>query len=214
MSVRGPVTRLFAFGLTATAGLVFGCDPASAPPPAAPEPTLTAGPDFDGCSLERVLAPLADVAAPLNCRSAPADSLCDDACRDAVRACVIESRRAGRPFMVAWTNTMVDGVGTRRAVVGRAVPPPSDTPDAKPTIDVTWFELTWVTGFDVDRATMAKKRVRVVRRRCQDVADVVASCDPQLGAPAPRCASRALADDAGMFCEPVDGTTDEIACAD
>ena len=214
MGVSRPVSRLFDRWALPAFALLSGCDPASGPPPATPEAAVTA-PELEGegCNLALAVEPFGDPNIPLNCHAAPADAICGDACRDAVRACVLSSLVAGRQFTAAWTNEMVDGVGTRRAVVGRLVPVPG-APDDKRVLEITWFELTWATGFDADRATMAKKRARVIRRRCADVTDVVASCDPRLGAPGPRCASRALADDAGMSCEPFDDAPDSVVCAD
>lgn len=145
---------------------------------------------------------------PVNCGRAPADTVCDEACRDLVRGCVLESVRARQPFTVAWTNPMNAGVATRRAVVGR---PREQAEGATPAaLEITWLDMTWIDGYDPEAGTMTKKRVRITRRRCEEIEDMAEACDPRLSVASAACASPSLATDAGMRCE----GPEEMVCAD
>lgn len=184
---------------------LLGCEPAATPPPESPAAADTAAAAAAAsCSLENAMLDLVGNARlPVNCGAAPADTLCDDGCRQAIRGCVLESVRARRPFTVAWTNGMNAGVGTRRAVVGRPG-------TGEGTLDLTWLDLTWIDGYDPDTGSMTKKRVRITRRRCAEIEDVAERCDPRLSVPSAECSSPTLASNAGLRCD----APEEILCAD
>jgi hypothetical protein len=193
-----PAAALLAF-------LGSGCDagPSQASvPAAAPESAAV------GCSLEAALGTFADRAAVRNCGQPVSDGVCDEGCKQAVRACALESARARKPFTVLWANPMVGGVGTRRAIVGRAS-------DGDPSaFEVRWIDYVWISTFDTETATMSKHRVRVEARACRELDDLRESCDPTaaLGVLAPVCGQspQAIADDAWMRCE----GERSIVCAD
>ena len=177
--------------------LVQGCDPAPAPPrsPLAVSTEASSA----GCSMEGAIATFGPPSTTRGCGQPLTDGVCDEGCRASVRKCVLESAHAARPFVVAWTNAMVDGVGTRRAVVGRN----GKSAEGAPIFEVTWLDYTWINGFDAVSATMTKHRVRISARFCTDIADLQQECDPRLPTASPLCGQSAKqsTDDAWMRCE-------------
>lgn len=188
-------------------GLVLlpACDSAGA---ASRAPAYAAEAAGAGCSLEGALSTFGDKTTAPGCGHGIAGGVCDEGCKEGIRKCVLESARAMQPFAVAWTNAMVNGVGTRRAVVGRA----ATSKEGAPIFEVTWLDYVWINGFDAVEATMTKHRVRITAHYCTDIADLQQSCDPRLPNLSPLCgqSSKQTADDAWMHCE----GTEEIFCSE
>lgn len=196
---RGAVTVQIAMVATLAGGLA--CDPATTPPaesPAGvgagdpgsePEPGATAS-----CTLEGAVTAWGDRGLVPNCGLVMPEGVCDERCKDAVRACVLESARESRPFAVTWTNGMVNGVGTRRGVVGRRGPK---------GFELIWVDYTWISSFDPVMGTMTQRHIRIATRQCQELDDLEQACDPRLSVKAAACGQPAkqTSDDARLRCE-------------
>lgn len=176
--------------------LLPGCE-AGAPRAAAP-----AFPP--GCWLEAAQAKHRDRTVPRDCGLVMPDGVCNDECKDAVRKCAIEKTRALKPFSISWTNSMRDGVLTRRAIEAK---------QGTVGYQVAWLEYEMAAGFDAQAGTLAKKSATVSLRWCTELDDLREVCDPRLAAPSARCGAPPLVmrENAFMHCE---GTPPEPFCAE
>ncbi|HEY5920942.1 MAG TPA: hypothetical protein VIV11_04695 [Kofleriaceae bacterium] len=146
------------------------------PAPAAPTPAPT-------CTLQRTLA-----APPPGARVCNEDrgGVCGFECQHRVHECLLTSLRAKQPFVVRWTNNLIDGVGTQEAIIGTL------TDDR---LDVRWYEFTVVSGHDRRTDTMGDTHFAVTVRTCDDIVpgtddrvrdDLDLHCTPD-GEPQPVC---------------------------
>jgi hypothetical protein len=118
------------------------------PSPNGPAPT---------CTLDNLLG---DPAAGVRVCDENAGGVCGYECAYRIHACVLTSLRDRKPFDARWTNNMIDGVGTQEAIVGRL--------DGE-VLDVRWYELTAVSGYDPHSRTTGDTHFRVTVRRCSDI---------------------------------------------
>lgn len=189
--------------VVAMVGMLAGglaCDPATTPPAESPvglagrgDPVTEPKPEGTACALESAVAALGP-GLPTNCGLTMPEGVCDERCKDAVRACVLESARESRPFAVTWTNGMVNGVGTRRGVVGRRGPK---------GFELSWVDYTWISTVDPVMGTLTQRHIRIATRTCEELDDLEQACDPRLSVKAAACAQPAkqISDDARLRCE-------------
>ena len=180
------VTAVSTFVAACVLSSLFACESSAPPPRRAEIPP--------GCWIESGIATYGDPMVRQNCGEDLGEGVCGEQCKQRVRRCVLGSLGERRPFSVVWTNNLIDGIGTRRAVVGR---------HGDAGYEVTWLEYNFVSGYDANAGTMGKARADVKVRFCYDLEDLLETCDERLSAPSALCAKgRAkIRDDAWLHCE-------------
>lgn len=146
-----------------------------------------------GCWLEAGIVAFGDATTRENCGWGEPSGICNDECRVHARKCVLDSIAARKPFTVVWTNHLVEGVGTRGAVVAR---------HGDAGYEVTWLDYEYVSGFDPEGGGLKKLRTNVKARFCSDLRDVMEECNPSLPALGATCGKGAakLRDDLWLDC--------------
>jgi hypothetical protein len=89
-----------------------------------------------------------------------AGGVCGSECTHHIHACVSTALRERQPFVARWANNLIDGVGTLESIVGRL--------DGE-VLDVRWYELTAVSGYNPHDGSMGDAHFRVSVRGCGDI---------------------------------------------
>jgi len=128
--------------------LLFVAVAACRPSPKRPSPT---------CTLDNLLGD--PVAGTRVCEERDHGG-CSRECQQRIHACVLTSLRDRQPFVAWWNNNLIDGIGTQEVIVGRR------DGDA---LDVRWYELTMVSGYNPHDGTTGRARFAVTTRPCTDI---------------------------------------------
>jgi hypothetical protein len=117
------------------------------------------------CSLEEGVRAIASAGATRCGDESVNGGVCSLKCKERIRACVLAATATRAAFYAIWSNNYEDGVGTRRAVVGRVLD--------DGTYELRWFTYEFSSGYDGRTETRyAPARERWTSNTCEQILDL------------------------------------------